>query len=103
MIQMIEVGLAVMAIVLVSMLLLVLILEGARRLAGRAQSDPSPAAAPAAPDPVLIAILTAAASEALRAPVLIQRVHVRHAEEGDRWSRAGRMDIMISHRVGPRR
>lgn len=54
-------------------------------------------------DPVLVAVLTAAAAEALGRPILVHRVHVHRAPESDRWSRAGRLDIMISHRVGPRR
>lgn len=54
-------------------------------------------------DSVLIAVLTAAAAEALGRPVQVHRVHVHRAPESDRWSRAGRLDVMISHRVGPRR
>jgi hypothetical protein len=54
-------------------------------------------------DPALIAVLTAAASEALGRRVHVHRVHVPRAPESDRWSRAGRLDVMISHRVGPRR
>jgi hypothetical protein len=54
-------------------------------------------------DPLLIAVLAAAASEALGRPVRLHRVHLRGTAERERWSRAGRMDVMVSHRVGPRR
>lgn len=64
------------------------------------------AAAPAAEgglDPELLAVLAAAAHVALGGPVRIHRVHV-HRERGDEaWSRVGRMDIMASHRVVPKR
>jgi hypothetical protein len=51
-------------------------------------------------DPELLAVLAAGAYTALGAPVRIHRVHV-HGESGNQaWERAGRMDIMVSHRVG---
>jgi len=65
---------------------------------------PAPADAPAAGlEPELLAVLTAAASEALGAPVLLHRAHVHRGPVMERWSRAGRMDIMVSHRVEPKR
>jgi len=51
-------------------------------------------------DEETLAVLAASAWMALGAPVRIHRVHV-HGEPGDgTWERAGRMDIMVSHRVG---
>jgi len=59
-----------------------------------------PASADDALDPELLAALAAGAYTALGAPVRIHRVHV-HGEAGNQaWERAGRMDIMVSHRVG---
>lgn len=54
-------------------------------------------------DPVLLAVLAAAASEALGGPVVLRHVHITPRAQAEQWSRAGRMDIMISHRVGPQR
>lgn len=51
-------------------------------------------------DPELTAVLAAAAYTALGAPVRIHRVHVHGEPAGQAWERAGRMDIMVSHRVG---
>ena len=47
-----------------------------------------------------LAVLAAAAYTALGAPVRIHRVHVHGEPAGQAWERAGRMDIMVSHRVG---
>jgi len=49
------------------------------------------------------AVLAAAAAAALEAPVVLHQVHVYRGPAADQWSRAGRMDIMVSHRVEPRR
>lgn len=54
-------------------------------------------------DAELVAVLTAAAHAALGAPVRIHRVHIQRQQRAELWSRAGRMDIMVSHRVGPQR
>lgn len=54
-------------------------------------------------DGELIAVLAAAAQEALRAPVRIHQVHVHREPTVERWSRAGRLDVMISHRVERKR
>jgi hypothetical protein len=54
-------------------------------------------------DEELVAVLAAAAAEILQAPVRVHRVHVRRERGAEVWSRAGRMDIMVSHRVEPKR
>jgi hypothetical protein len=64
---------------------------------------PVPAGAAAGSDPELLAVIAAAAREALQAPVRVHRVHVHRGPLVEHWSRAGRMDIMISHRVEPKR
>jgi Na+-transporting methylmalonyl-CoA/oxaloacetate decarboxylase gamma subunit len=51
-------------------------------------------------EPEILVVLAAAAHEALGAPVYIHRVHVHHGRRAtEDWSRAGRVDIMVSHRV----
>ncbi len=80
----------------------------------RALGRPRPAAAAAAQAQAqaqaeaelgeeLVAVLTAAAREALQAPVKVHHVHVHREPTVERWSRAGRMDVMISHRVERKR
>jgi hypothetical protein len=54
-------------------------------------------------DEELLAVLAAAAREALQAPVKVYHVHVHREATVERWSRAGRMDVMISHRVERKR
>jgi hypothetical protein len=64
---------------------------------------PAPAEAVSGVNPELLAVIAGAAREALQAPVRVHRVHVHRGPVIERWSRAGRMDIMISHRVEPKR
>lgn len=78
-------------------LLILLLRQVARRLSPTAEPVPEPV------PPETLAVLTAAASEALGVAVRLHRVHVHRGPVAERWSRAGRMDIMISHRVEPRR
>jgi hypothetical protein len=100
------VALIAFAIVMLGMAFLVVVLEVFRRIgertARRAAAGPAPAEA-AAPDEELVAVLTAAAREVLGAPVRLYQVHVHRGGSTERWSRAGRMDIMVSHRVEPKR
>lgn len=96
-----RIALLAFAIVLAGMLVLTAVCEILRRI-GLASPDRRPDGAAAAMDPHILAVLTAAVAEVLGPHVRIHRVHV-HRGEADRWSRAGRMDVMISHRVGPPR
>ena len=79
----------------------------ARRSAARQEAASAIVGAGARPELVvtdeLLAVLAAAAHAALGAPVRVRRVHVHREQQEDAWLRAGRMDIMISHRVGPPR
>lgn len=54
-------------------------------------------------DEELVVVLSAAAHHALGRSVRIRRIHVHHGTEDENWSRAGRVDIMHSHRVEPKR
>jgi TRAP-type C4-dicarboxylate transport system permease large subunit len=89
-----------LGIVMTGMVLLT-ILFYALNLVARRRGLPAPALPPI--DPELLVALAAAAAEALAAPVIVHRVHVHRGAAAERWSRAGRMDIMISHRVEPKR
>ncbi len=55
-------------------------------------------------DAETLAVLTAAAAAALGSPVVVHRVHAgTPVRAQETWSRAGRLDIMVSHRLGPGR
>lgn len=73
-----------------------------QRRAARRLRAPQPAHAAGA-DSALVAVLAAAAHAALGVPVRVHRVHVHRGRGDEEWSRAGRMDIMVSHRVVPKR
>ncbi len=103
-------SLTVFAAVMVAMAVLVAFIQALSRLADR-----SVATAPQASQgrdsgededglsPELIAVLAAAATEALGKHAVIHRVRLHRDADHPGWSSAGRMDIMLSHRVGPRR
>ncbi|MBM4130949.1 hypothetical protein FJ250_07965 [bacterium] len=100
------IALTAFALVFASLGLLAALLFGLRALAVRSARRPA-AAALAAADPAAggldeetLAVLAASAWMALGAPVRIHRVHVHGEPAGQAWERAGRMDIMVSHRVG---
>jgi hypothetical protein len=97
-------ALAGLAVVLGSMLLITAACLVLRRISQRPPPVGAPTpAAPARPDPALVAVLAAAAAEALGRRVIVHRVRPAPRPDADSWSRAGRMDIMSSHRVGPQR
>lgn len=75
----------------------------AREPAGAGAGAAAAAAGPLEPAPEIVAVLTAAAAAVLEAPVVLHQIHVHRGPAAEQWSRAGRMDIMISHRVEPRR
>lgn len=78
-------------------LLRALAVRSARR---KAAADLAAGAAADGLDEETLAVLAASAWMALGAPVRIHRVHVHGEPAGQAWERAGRMDIMVSHRVG---
>ena len=108
-------GVALLAfgVVFLGMTLIALLLFGLRAL-GRARPERGAAAGGAAGgadaaalagelDPELIAVLAAAAEEALGARARIHRVHIHGEAAAQSWSRAGRLDVLASHRVAPKR
>lgn len=56
-----------------------------------------PPAAPEGVDEETLVLLSAAAYQALKKPLRIHRVHLHREPSAETWSRAGRMDILISH------
>jgi hypothetical protein len=99
--RVIVVALVTFTIVMTGMIVLALAASLLRRV-GTRLAGPAPVV-PGAADPALLAVITAAASEAIGQPVAVHTLRVHRAPEIERWSRAGRMDVMVSHRVGPRR
>lgn len=101
------VALVCFSIVMLVMGLLTLLIFGLRsaaRLAGRrAAAALSPDASASDLPEELVAVLAAAAHAALGRPVKVHRVHVGKVPGQELWSRAGRLDIMVSHRVAPPR
>ena len=75
----------------------------AMRLAGQLRAARKPPEPVVELAPELMAVLAAAAYEALGKPVMIHKAHIHRERATELWSRAGRMDIMVSHRVEPKR
>ena len=88
------------ALVMLGMAALSLLIGVLRAVSRRDEALPTEASEL---DPVLIAVLTAAASEALNKPVRLYAVQLSLPEAAENWSRAGRMDVMISHRLEQKR
>jgi hypothetical protein len=96
------VALVSFAVVMAAMAFLTAVFVVVRQVAGRLARS-ARAQETGGVSPELVVVLTAAASEALGTAVRLHRVHVHRGPLVDHWSRAGRMDIMISHRVEPKR
>ncbi|MBK6900995.1 MAG: hypothetical protein IPH09_17630 [bacterium] len=95
------VALVAFSLVFASLGCLAVLLFVLRALSVRSQKGAT-AAAPDGLDPDTLAVIAAAAYATLGAPIRIHRVHA-HADEADEsWGQAGRMDIMVSHQVGPK-
>ena len=89
------------SLVFLALGLLALLIFFLRALGERSARRPSVVTEPDF-DPELLAVLAAAAYTAFGAPVRIHRVHVHPERSGLGWERAGRMDIMLSHRMLPK-
>lgn len=92
---MVSASLALISLVLYGLRALALAVEGRRVSAGETAGD--------GPDEELAVVLAAAANAVLGPRARIRRIHLHHDTEDELWSRAGRVDIMHSHRVEPRR
>jgi hypothetical protein len=96
MVALVAFGLVFMALGLLAGLLFVLRALSVRSLKGARAPEQGGL------DPDTLAVIAAAAYATLGAPIRIHRVHA-HADEADEsWGQAGRMDIMVSHQVGPK-
>jgi glutaconyl-CoA/methylmalonyl-CoA decarboxylase subunit delta len=86
------------SLVFLALGLLALLIFALRALGARSARR-KPVTAAEGLDPELLAVLAAAAYTAFGVPVRIHRVHVHSDRSGLGWERAGRMDIMLSHRM----
>ncbi len=92
---MVSTSLALISLVLYGLRALALAVEGRRVPAGKTAGD--------GPDEELAVVLAAAAHTVLGPRARVRRIHLHHDTEDELWSRAGRVDIMHSHRVEPKR
>lgn len=65
----------------------------------RAESSASPQPSPDALTPEMMAVISAAVTQAIGRKVRVKRIRYRAADSGTSWSRQGRVTIMGSHRV----
>lgn len=78
-------------------------LNAIKRIVARRAAAPVTPTVAGAVDPATMAVLAAAVHAALGRPARIHRVHI-HRERGDEaWTRVGRMDLLLTHRVVPKR
>ena len=101
------VALVCMSVVMCVMTLLVSVLYALQAVSRRQAAAAASAAAAALPDggitPELVAVLAAAATAALGKPVVVRRINVLRPTGQENWSRVGRIDILRSHRLDPKR
>ena len=101
------VALVCMSVVMCVMALLVGVLYAFQALSRGRAATAEAAAASAVPEdgitPELVAVLAAAATAALGKSVVVRRIHVLRPPGQENWSRVGRIDILRSHRLDPKR
>ena len=102
------VALICMSVVMCVMTLLVGVLYALQAVSRRqARAAAAAAAADAVPEdgitPELVVVLAAAAHAALGKAVVLRRIHVLRPAGQENWSRVGRIDILRSHRMEPKR
>ena len=101
------VALVCMSVVMCVMALLVGVLYAFQALTRRQAAVAAATAVSAVPDgevsSELVAVLAAAATAALGRSVVVRRIHVLRPAGQENWSRVGRIDILRSHRLDPKR
>jgi Na+-transporting methylmalonyl-CoA/oxaloacetate decarboxylase gamma subunit len=101
------VALVCMSVVMCVMALLVGVLYAFQAVTRRQAAAAESAAAAAVPEdgftPEFVAVLAAAATAALGKSVVVRRIHVLRPAGQENWSRVGRIDILRSHRLDPKR
>ena len=102
------VALICMSVVMCVMTLLVGVLYALQAVSRRqAKAAAAAAASDTVPEngitPELVVVLAAAAHAALGKAVVVRRIHVLRPAGQENWSRVGRIDILRSHRMDPKR
>lgn len=101
------VALVCMSVVMCVMALLVGVLYAFQAVTRRQAAAAAAGEAAAVPEdgvtPELVAVLAAAATAALGRSVVVRRIHVLRPAGQENWSRVGRIDILRSHRLDPKR
>ena len=101
------VALVCFSVVMCVMALLVGVLYAFQAITRRQAAAKAAAATAAVPEdgitPELVAVLAAAATAALGKSVVVRRIHVLRPPGQENWSRVGRIDILRSHRLDPKR
>ena len=101
------VALVCFSVVMCVMTLLVGVLYAFQAITRRQAAAAAAAAAAPAPEgevsSELVAVLAAAATAALGRSVVVRRIHVLRPAGQENWSRVGRIDILRSHRLDPKR
>ena len=96
------VALICMSVVMCVMTLLVGVLY-ALQAVSRRQAKSAAAVPEDGITPELVVVLAAAAHAALGKAVVVRRIHVLRPAGQENWSRVGRIDILRSHRMEPKR
>ena len=101
------VALISMSVVMCVMTLLVGVLYALQAVSRRQAKAAAAAASDTVPEngitPELVVVLAAAAHAALGKAVVVRRIHVLRPAGQETWSRVGRIDILRSHRMEPKR
>ncbi len=96
------VALVCMGVVICVMALVIGFLLGRQSISsGRRAAEPAPGENDVPPE--IVAVLAAAAHTVLGKPVVVHRVNVVRPAGQENWSRVGRIDILRSHRMDPKR
>ncbi|MHB8798577.1 MAG: hypothetical protein ACYDBY_08975 [Thermoanaerobaculia bacterium] len=101
------VALICFSVVMCVMALLVGVLYAFQFVTRRQAAAKAAAVPPVLPEdglaPELVAVLVAAATAALGRSVVVRRINVLRPTGQENWSRVGRIDILRSHRMDPKR
>ncbi len=101
------VALVCFSVVMCVMALLVGVLYAFQFVTRRQAASKAAAVAPVLPGdgitPELVVVLAAAATAALGRSVVVRRINVLRPTGQENWSRVGRIDILRSHRMDPKR
>jgi len=97
------VALVCMGVVICAMALIIGFLLGRRSVPSDRRAFPGTAAGEGEVPPEIVAVLAAAAHAVLGKSVVVRRINVLRPAGQENWSRVGRIDILRSHRMDPKR